>query len=322
MKKPNRVAIIGAGMAGLACAQRLRASGHDVCLFDKGRGPGGRMSTRRVTIGESEVGFDHGAQYFTARDREFRAQVKTWQKDGLVAHWPDAGEGAWVGTPAMNAPISVMAASLPVRFSSRVDRVVREGTAWRLVGENVEPDRFGTIIIAVPAEQVPALVVDHCPGFAIAAKATPSKPCWTVMAAFSEVLSTEGNVFRSDGDIVWAARNSSKPGRTPMETWVIQAAPKWSHQHTGAAPAEVSTELLKAFGRQIGQDLPLPVFVQAHSWLYARSGSNGYGYLWDRVIGLGVCGDWLVGPRVECAWLSGNALAKTITRPAPSLPST
>ena len=36
--------IIGAGIAGLACAARLAAAGYAVRLFDKGRRPGGRRT--------------------------------------------------------------------------------------------------------------------------------------------------------------------------------------------------------------------------------------------------------------------------------------
>ncbi len=306
----HKIAVVGAGMAGLACAEKLKASGHEVHLFDKGRGPGGRMSTRRVTIGDGEVSFDHGAQYFTARDPAFLTQVKGWQKHGLVAPWPAAGDDAWVGTPAMNAPIANLSARLGVQFSSRVDRLVRLASGWRLQGDDVAPNIYNAVIIAVPAEQVPALVTDNCPGFALSAKATPSSPCWTVMVAFDRPLAIDADILRSNGDIIWAARNSSKPGRAAVETWVIQASSAWSLAHRSAGHSAVITALLAAFRTLTGQDLPDTLFVQAHSWLYARSGSNGYGYLWDQTIGIGVCGDWLVGPRVECAWLSGKALAR------------
>ena len=63
-----RIGIVGAGMAGLACAEELTRLGHAVLLFDKGRGPGGRMSTRRIQTSAGEAYFDHGAQYFTVRD--------------------------------------------------------------------------------------------------------------------------------------------------------------------------------------------------------------------------------------------------------------
>ena len=86
-----RIGIIEAGMAGLSCAQALRHQGHDVIAFDKGRGPGGRMSTRRIDTSLGEAAFDHGAQDLTARDPAFVAQVEHWAQDGHVARWsPDA----------------------------------------------------------------------------------------------------------------------------------------------------------------------------------------------------------------------------------------
>lgn len=56
-----RIAVIGAGIAGLACADELRRHDHPVTLFDKGRGPGGRMSTRRLDTPAGQASFDHGA---------------------------------------------------------------------------------------------------------------------------------------------------------------------------------------------------------------------------------------------------------------------
>ena len=81
MKPPPRVAIIGAGIAGLSCATQLARHGCAVSVFDKSRGPAGRMSTRR---GEGWQ-CDHGAQYFTARSPEFRAEVARWQAAGVSA---------------------------------------------------------------------------------------------------------------------------------------------------------------------------------------------------------------------------------------------
>ena len=63
-----RLAIIGAGISGLSCADRLREAGFDLVVFDKARGPGGRMATRRVETAQGIAHLDHGAQYFTVRD--------------------------------------------------------------------------------------------------------------------------------------------------------------------------------------------------------------------------------------------------------------
>ena len=119
------IAIVGAGIAGLSCADALTNMGHDVILLDKGRGPGGRMSTRRMDTPLGQVAFDHGAQYFTARDPGFCAQVDVWAEHGIVARWPQAAVDAWVGVPGMNAVIKAMAAWHDVRWNVHVDRIER-----------------------------------------------------------------------------------------------------------------------------------------------------------------------------------------------------
>ena len=57
-------------------------------LFDKGRGVGGRMFSRRMATPLGPVGFDQGAQYMTAHDPAFRVQIQAWSAAGLVEPWP------------------------------------------------------------------------------------------------------------------------------------------------------------------------------------------------------------------------------------------
>ncbi|GEM_PF-42144 len=152
-----RVAVIGGGMAGMAAARTLADANAHVVVFDKGRGPGGRMSTRRMDDGSGAVCFDHGAQYFTARDERFARVVESWVEDGIVAPWSGrigqvreagvvrepgvvreragadgAGAGGdvrYVGVPGMNEVIAHMGRTLggrsEVRFGVRVARLER-----------------------------------------------------------------------------------------------------------------------------------------------------------------------------------------------------
>jgi NADPH-dependent 2,4-dienoyl-CoA reductase/sulfur reductase-like enzyme len=83
MNSHPRFAVIGAGIAGLSCATVLQQAGLRVSLFDKSNGPAGRMSTRRGDGWQC----DHGAQYFTARDPEFRAEVTRWVEAGVAGLW-------------------------------------------------------------------------------------------------------------------------------------------------------------------------------------------------------------------------------------------
>jgi len=77
-------AVIGAGFAGVSCALALQSAGESVRLFDKGRGPGGRSSTRRTDHGR----FDHGAPFFAASDPRFLEVVDVWRGHGVAAPWP------------------------------------------------------------------------------------------------------------------------------------------------------------------------------------------------------------------------------------------
>lgn len=303
-----RFAIIGAGMAGLSCAHALGRDGHDVTLFDKARGPGGRMSTRRIGTALGDIAFDHGAQYFTARDTGFSQQVAAWAAQGVVAPWSDAGEDAWVGYPAMNAPIRALAEAQHVHWNARIESLAWDGH-WLLQGEAVSEDPFDALIVAVPAEQAAPLLDPFDREMTDAARSTVSDPCWTVMAAFDRPLEFGKNIVRDAGIVGWAARNSAKPGRTGPEAWVIQGSPDWSRDQLEAEAATVQRALLEGFADATGITLPTPTLLTAHRWRFAKSGRFGDAALWNRDRHLGVCGDWLIGPRVEAAWLSGQAAA-------------
>lgn len=307
-----QIAIVGAGMAGLSCATRLAALGHDVALFDKGRGPGGRMATRRVEADGTMLRFDHGAQYFTARDPRFVEQVARWEREGVVARWDVAGEDAWVGTPAMNAPIKAMAGRHDVQFGTRIEQLLRDGDGWQLDGEGAPDRRFDAVVIALPAEQAGPLFQPHASAMGDLADATRSAPCWTIMAAFEQRLPSEQDTIRHHGAIGWAARNNAKPGRGSAECWVVQASPDWSRTHLEDEATAVETALLDQLADAIGAPLPPRLAISAHRWRFARSGATGKEALWDAQQRIGVCGDWLIGPRVEAAYLSGLILAETV----------
>jgi renalase len=309
-----RIAIVGAGIAGLSCAHALQTGGHAVSVFDKGRGPGGRMATRRVDTALGTIAFDHGAQYFTARDPAFVQTVARWSADGVAARWPAAGEDAWVGTPGMNALVKAIAQDLDVAWNSRVEAIASSDGGWRL--DPVSHERFDAVVVATPAEQAVGLLEPHDPAMAAAARGCPSEPCWTAMVAFAERIAVPADVLRDRGIIGWAARNSAKPGRDGPEAWVIQANPDWSRAHLEDAVDGVVDSLVSALAAEAEARLPEATVRIGHRWRYARVHARDDGAVWDANRGIGAVGDWLLGPRVESAWLSGRKLADQILAPA------
>ena len=310
------ILIIGGGMAGLSAATALASTGQRIIVLDKGRGPGGRMAARRVEIAGVPVSFDHGAQYFTARDPAFSGAVAAWEQAGVAARWPAAGTDAWVGTPGMNAPIRAMADGLDVRWGVRAERLRRDGALWQVEAEG-KAFTAPAVLVAVPAEQAAVLLADAAPAFAAHAAGVASAPCWAVMAAFAAPLPA-ADTFRSDcAPVSWAARNSAKPARqgpeTRAETWVIHASPQRSRELVALPKEEVAQTLLADFFTATGIAPVTPQHLDAHRWLYALpEARKGEGALHDAALGIGVAGDWLHSPRVEGAWLSGAALAQAV----------
>lgn len=318
-----RVAIVGAGMAGLSCGVRLRDAGIDVTVLDKGRGPGGRTSTRRAA-----VPFDHGAQYFTAREAAFQAAVVDWIARDVVAEWTprvvafDTPQGVpressdlprYVGVPGMNALAIDMAAGLDVRTGVTVSALDRRSDGWRLAtlaDEAMGP--FDAVVLTPPPPQTATLLAAH--PFAERVVDAGMAPCWAVMTSWADAVDVPFDAaFINDGPLSWVARDGSKPGRPHPHAWVLHASPAWTRDHLEQAPDEVLPLLLQAFEALVRKPMPALAFSAAHRWRYASVPEPlAETHLWDPETGVGVAGDWCGGPRVEGAWLSGRALADAV----------
>lgn len=320
--KPS-VAVVGAGISGLACATALQAAGWPVSVYDKSRAPAGRMSTRR---GEDWQG-DHGAQYFTARDPRFQAEVGRWQAAGVAELWQprlavigdedrhvaDLALQRFVGTPRMSSPARHLASSLPVNVQCTVQAIERSAAGWRLASleQGWLAPTFDALVLALPAPQVIPLLADWAPEFSDRAGGVPMRPCWALLLRYPAPIDLPFDAaFVNRGPLRWVARDSSKPGRPASETWLLHASEAWSETHIDADPAWVSACLAQAFV-DLGAPAPTATAIATpHRWRYAKAEpALPLGCCWDAGDQLGLCGDWLNGGKVEGAWLSGHALA-------------
>ena len=319
------VAVIGAGVAGTAAARALKDAGHVVTVFDKGRGAGGRLSTRK----EGELQFDHGAPFFIVKDARFARWARAWWQERVLTQWHGKFEGEaprlhphelvkLVGIPGMSSILKRMQLDLDVRFGVEVRGLTRDGTRWRLLdADNHALGEFDAAVVATPAFQAAALIDPT--SYELASRIRGEvvmAPCWAVMAHFPESPGLEWDATAPQvGPLSWLSKNSSKPERPgePGESWVLHASPAWSRAHLELEPEAVVPMLMDAFFATTGARKVEPSFAKAHRWRAAVTEKPlGEACLWDEERRLAVCGDWCLGPAVEAAFLSGSAAAGRI----------
>jgi predicted NAD/FAD-dependent oxidoreductase len=330
LNNKKTVAVIGAGISGAACAFQLQSLGFEVQVYEKSRGASGRLSTRRTDAWSA----DHGAQYFTARNPLFKEEVNRWIESGLVAQWqPKLGfykEGSWsesfskdhrfVGTPEMTAPTKYLAKQSSVQYETTICSMEKSNHGWTLSSLEHGPllKQFDFVVLAIPSPQVEALLknvtgdVSELSELSSIASASKMKSCWTMMAHFPHQSSFAFDAaFINQEAIAWIARNSTKPQRSGLDYWTVHASPDWSDAHLELEKEDVGQKLLECM-KKLGFDT-IDAQVTLHRWRYASGGLEPMIEChYSANDGLGLCGDWLHGGRVEGAWLSGIKLANRI----------
>jgi renalase len=197
LSSPSRIAVVGAGMAGATCAAALTQAGHDVHVFEKSRGVGGRMATRKLQVQQqgtpaTTIGHaDHGAPYFTAHNPEFKRFLEDAQRHAAVSAWsPRCAAGSfvpldeaslWLATPDMPAlcrhimgavvgQSGPTAATVPhLRTQHTVNSLKRMGGYWQLaITEQAEKTEQGEKGEQAAADHFDAVVLAIPPAQAAA----------------------------------------------------------------------------------------------------------------------------------------------------------
>ncbi|SEC53494.1 hypothetical protein SAMN04489844_2477 [Nocardioides exalbidus] len=304
------VVVVGAGIAGVACAQELRAAGVDVRLVERGHAAGGRMATR----GLWDRRVDLGASYFTVTEPGFAAVVDDWSARGLAHEWTDTfclldGDDVSVKTGPVRWGAAHGIRSLVEDLATGLERERREVDS---VAELAEP----TVVLAMPDSQARRLVGEHPvaelldrewePVIALAAR-------WDdrTWDRVSPIGRFDGAFVHGDPILEWIADDGRRRGD---DAPVLVAHSSSAHAQAHLAdPAAAGPALVASLRDHLG--VPDPVATHVHRWTYARpAGERDLPYALagdDRLVG--VCGDgWGATPKVETAWLSGVLLGREL----------
>jgi len=319
------VVVVGAGIAGVACARELSTAGVPVRLVDRGRRIGGRLGSKR--LGDRPT--DLGASYLTASADDFVEVVQGWRSRGLAHEWtdtfsvlsPDAaptsttGPMRWGARGGLRSLVEELAEGLPLEQDA-VERVDREA-GGRLV---VDGEEASAVVLAMPDEQAarllgPALRTE------VPALERPSEPIIALVAWWAERtwdhVAPEGRfhgAFVNDDPALSFVADDGRRRGDDAPVLVAHSTPALAADHL-AEPAGAAPAILAALQRHLG--VPPPLGTHVHRWSLARPIDERRAPYLLTDGGLGVCGDgWGPTAKVETAWRSGHDLGRALAERA------
>lgn len=302
------VAVIGAGLSGLAAARRLMKEGRRVVVVEKSRGLGGRAATRRLASGLGvEVPVDHGAQFFTARDIRFVEQVSRWEEEGVCFPWcegfmtwkegvlydpnPEWKENRYACRGGMTQLARSLAVGMEVMCDFEVGSVFLTQGHWELRKLHVDhldphlsrsPVRARELIISAPLPQALKLIGTHLSSdqHELIGRIHYG-PCIAVMARYPDAITPpawRGIQARDpNGKISWMAWDSSKrvkgAAATPAAFAVIHGSKSFSSRWLDASKEELrvaADELFQEASVIGGSWMSEPLEFLVHRWRYAQ----------------------------------------------------
>lgn len=321
------VIVIGAGLSGLQAAAGLQSGGARVLVLDKGRGVGGRLATRHTDSGV----FDHGAQFFTARDPQFRLRVEAWHSAGIVKEWANGfaladgtfkrdGETRYRGVAGMSSIAKHLAQGLDVRVKAKVAGLRTEGDGWLVTTEGGDCFPGRALLLTPPVPQSLELLATG--NFLLPERVRGElqqieyAPCLAVLAQLYglSLIPPPGGLWFDGEPVSWMADNQRKGVSAAAGAAVtIHAGPQFSRAHWETPEGEVTAALLAVAAPWLGS---VPVQTQLHRWRY----SLPLRVHPERCLvvrespPLVFAGDAFGGPRVEGAALSGLAAGAALAR--------
>jgi renalase len=331
------IAVIGAGMAGLACAQQLHQAGYNVLILEKSRGLGGRIATRRLY----DTLADCGTCYLKPKGKFMQQFVQLLCDRHILQVWNDnsdfhssTSDFRYVAPAGMNAIAKFLGQGLQIWRSQRVKAIALDRSHWQLFLESAHPEATANqpselaaqaVVVAIPAPQALTILepLSALSTLCHQLRSVEFNPCLSVMAGYSTQLQPKPDwqavSFADNPHLAWVGWDSSKrPEQTGnYEVFVLQSSAEFARHHLEERDLQpAGSELLAKAAECLLSWLAEPEWMQVHRWRYAfPSRPLEQSYLTTKAaLPLVCCGDWCGGNFVEGAIHSGMMAAAEINR--------
>jgi renalase len=323
---PGDVVVVGAGIAGVACARVLVRAGLRVRVLDRGRRIGGRMALRREQLGGVERVVDIGASYLTVSDPGFAAVVDGWHAAGVARPWTDtltvlpsgaaaSGPLRWAAPQGLRSLVEDLAAGLDVTSEAEVEQIDADAGTCELA---VDGEPVAAVVLAMPQPQASDLLPVPLADRLGLEAGLDWAPTLTVWAGWDRPWWPElDGAFVEGSDVIDRIADDGRRRGDGAPVLVVHSTPGYAERWLDDPEGGIEG-VLAELGGLLGAPgaVPGPAFARARRWSLASPVTpDPRPFALDAELAVGVCGDgWGPKSRIEQAWLSGTRLGEALAR--------
>lgn len=334
-----KIAVIGAGISGLTAGRELANAGHEVAVFEKSGGYGGRLATRYAGK-DNQQKLDHGVSFFTAESTEFKSLVselsskdilKAWE--GKYAHRDESGkvtvkenESPYFYAPeGMNTVGKYLGRNLDIRLNEKVGGLThigenrRKKKSWMLNFPTALTESADAVIISAPARQAYALLnttIDEIDTLKLIREIdeVEYESQFSLLVGFQKADMPDWNALECEDDIIqYISNESTKRENGNAHSLVVHTTNEFAKKHIDSDRDKVEEIITDRLAEILGGWAALADWKQLHFWRYSRVVNplpHDYMEIKGNDTPLALVGGYMNGNTVESAYLSGLRLGK------------
>ena len=316
----KNIIIIGSGIAGLSAANYLSSKKFNVTVLDKGKYPGGRISTRR---GEDFI-FNHGAQFFTAKSNEFKKICNRAVNDNVLVNWVDSKTNRFIGNPDMREFSLWLSQNLTIFQENVVERL--DYNEQFIVNTNKKKFTCDGLIITAPSSQTASLIKNLDETFHELIEKVEYFPCWCVMLSLRD-MSLKNFHINEKSIFNWIVSENNKiKNQLNHNCLTIHTNERFSVENLDETKEVTLDKIVQEFTEIYQVKTQDIIYKNIHRWRYAKV-KKPFPQEENKIskkIPFGIAGDWCPpsqdkhyngnGQRVEDAYLSGIECSKSLIK--------
>ena len=315
--------ILGSGISGSTIANILSKK-HKVIIIDKAKGIGGRSSNKKI----QNATLDHGLQYFSPKTKTFDNFLKKLIKYNILKNW----EGNHldfsfrkrlfgkkiIGKHGNNDLCKYLVKKIKIQNHEEISSIKFKRKFW-LIKSLKKLIISKNLIITFPYLQSKKLAQKYLSKDILNLN-IKMDPNITLMVSEKKLIQNPISSIKTNNRIIsWISNeNSKKRFKSNRTYWTIQTSYKCSKKKIDFYKNKknlYSKIILNEFCKIIGAKKRDLQIVQMHGWKYSYNrNKTKFKSYWDKKLGLGICGDWFIGPNAESAWLSALNLSSKIKK--------